>query len=134
MALMTWSGALSVGVESMDEQHRGLLQSLNDLHDAMAKGQSQRIMAKLLQSLLKYTREHFAAEEVLLMRSRYPKVEEHRKLHRELTGRVQEYVRSFHADEVVSVDLMNFLRDWLTKHIQQEDRLYGEWLQEHGVR
>jgi hemerythrin len=30
--------------------------------------------------------------------------------------------------------LLNFLRDWLTNHIQKEDRQYSSWLNQRGIR
>lgn len=135
MALMTWSSALSVGVESMDDQHKKLLKLLHELNAAMATGKSSTILKPLLTSLVEYTRFHFGAEEALLMREKYPKLAAHRGLHKDLTKQVEDYVHRLDAGEIaLSVDLMDFLQDWLKQHIQQEDRAYGQWLNEHGVR
>jgi hemerythrin len=30
--------------------------------------------------------------------------------------------------------LLNFIRDWLTNHIQEEDREYAPWLNKHCAR
>ena len=35
MSLMTWNDTFSTGVKAMDEQHKGLVNTLNKLHDAM---------------------------------------------------------------------------------------------------
>jgi hemerythrin len=134
MALIPWSNDLSVGVEAMDGQHKRLVKAVNDLHEAMAAGHSKEIMGGLLDSLVRYTREHFVSEEALLMRSRYPKLTPHRVLHNDLTKKVEDYVRRFKSGEIaMSVGLMDFLRDWLTFHIKQEDKAYGVWLNQQGV-
>jgi hemerythrin len=33
----------------------------------------------------------------------------------------------------MNIELLNFLRDWLTTHILKVDHEYGPWLNEHGV-
>jgi len=132
---MNWSDKYSVGVRALDEQHTGLFQTLNDLHAAMLKGQAQSLTGPLLRKLVEYTRRHFAAEESMLVSTRYPELAAHREKHRELTKQVEEYVSRFEKGEItLNLSLMNFLRDWLTNHIQKTDKEYGPWLNEHGVR
>jgi hemerythrin len=47
---------------------------------------------------------------------------------------VEDFAARFERGDItLSVDLFNFLRDWLTTHIQKEDKEYGPWLSEHGV-
>jgi hemerythrin len=56
-------------------------------------------------------------------------------MHRDLTKQVEEYVARFESGDVsLGVPLLTFLSDWLTNHILGEDRKYGPWLVEHGVR
>jgi hemerythrin len=51
-----------------------------------------------------------------------------------LTKQVEDYVARFEKGDVaIGVDLLDFLSDWLTTHIQGEDKKYGPWLHEHGV-
>ena len=55
-----------------------------------------------------------------------------------LLKKLVEYTRKHFAAEeamlALNVHLLNFLRDWLTNHIQKTDHQYGPWLNEHGVR
>jgi hemerythrin len=135
MALLTWSNDYSVGVKALDGQHTVLFNALNDLHDAMMKGQARTITAGLLEKLVKYTHEHFAAEEKMMAAAGYPELDRHRNRHLDLTKQVSEFVARHEKGEVtVNVHLMNFLRDWLTKHIQHEDKEYGPWLNRHGLK
>ncbi len=34
----------------------------------------------------------------------------------------------------LNIQLLRFLSDWLTKHIQHEDKEYGPWLNRHGMQ
>jgi hemerythrin-like metal-binding protein len=135
MALMTWSDNLSTGVKAMDEQHKGLVNTLNELHAAMLSGKDKTVAGPLLDRLVKYTHDHFAAEEVLMTRTKYPKLPAHVAKHRDLTGQVETFVGRYQRGELsLNVDLLMFLRDWLTTHILKEDREYGPWLNQNGIR
>jgi len=119
MAFMTWNDKLSVGVETLDKQHVVLIETINELHAAMMKGQARAAAGQILHNLVDYTRDHFAAEEAMM----------------ELTKQVEEYVARFESGDItLGVHLLNFLSEWLTKHIQGEDQQYGPWMNERGVR
>ncbi len=134
MALMTWNGRLSVGVDKMDEQHHVLFEILNDLHAAMMKGNAGSITGSLLKNLVEYTRTHFTAEEGLMARTSYPGIVAHREQHRVLIKQVENYAERFERGEItLNLHLLNFLRDWLTNHIQRMDHEYGPWMNERGV-
>ena len=135
MALVTWNSKYSVGVKTLDNQHTVLFGILNDLHAAMLKGQAQQLTGPLLRKLVEYTRNHFSAEESMMSAAKYPGLPGHRTLHRDLTTEVEDYVARFDRGEVsVNLHLLNFLRDWLTNHIQKVDQEYGPWLNQHGAR
>jgi hemerythrin-like metal-binding protein len=135
MSLVVWSDKLSVGVKSIDDQHSVLFEAINDLHAAMLKGQARSVIGALLHTLVDYTREHFAAEEAMMEAAKYPALATHRVKHKELTKQVEEYVTRYESGDItLSIQLSNFLSDWLTKHIQSTDQEYGPWLNEHGVR
>jgi len=135
MALLTWNSKYSVGVKTLDSQHTVLFGLLNDLHEAMMKGQAQSLTGPLLRKLVDYTHTHFATEEKMLAEARYPGLADHKIKHRELIQKVEGYSARFEKGEItLNLHLMNFLRDWLTEHIQKTDHEYGPWLNEHGVR
>jgi hemerythrin-like metal-binding protein len=89
----------------------------------------------LLRKLVDSTNSNFQVEERLMACTNYPKLIEHRARHCELTRRVNEFVSRWEKGEAVIDDqLLAFLRDWLANHIQSDDKQYGPWLNEHGVR
>jgi len=134
MALLTWNNKYSVGVKALDSQHTVLFNILNDLHAAMMNGKAQALTGPLLRKLVDYTRTHFSAEEAMLTTARYPGLADHHKLHDGLMKQVEDYAARFERGEItLNLHLLNFLRDWLTNHIQKVDHEYGPWLNEHGV-
>lgn len=134
MALLKWSDKYSVGVNSIDQQHSGLFAMVNELHDAMMKGQAKGVTEGLLKKLVKYTEEHFSYEERAMETTWYAGLASQRKRHNELTGQVKEFMARYErGDSTINVELLRFLSDWLTKHIQFEDKQYGPWMKQHGV-
>jgi hemerythrin-like metal-binding protein len=135
MPLVVWTDKLSVGVKSIDDQHTVLFETINDLHAAMLNGQSGSVVGTLLHTLVDYTREHFTAEEAMMELAKYPSLAVHRIKHKDLTKQVDEYVTRYERGDItLSIQLSEFLSDWLTKHIQSTDQEYGPWLNDHGVR
>ena len=129
MALLTWNESFSVGVKSIDQQHLGLFGMVNELHDAMMKGQAQTAAGPLLDKLVRYTRDHFAYEERLMEAAKYPQLAGHRVHHSDLTHQVEEFVARYkRGDGTLNIELLRFLSNWLTRHIQQEDKGYRPWL------
>jgi hemerythrin len=135
MALMTFGQNNSVGVQTIDGQHKVLFEIINELHAAMLKGQAQSLTGPMLRKLLDYTRTHFSAEEAMMAGVKYPRLADHKVKHRDLVKQVEEYAVRFEKGEItLNLHLLNFLRDWLMNHIQKVDKDYGPWLNEHGVR
>ena len=134
MALVTWTDNLSVGVKSIDDQHTVLFNTINDLHAAKMKGQARAIVGELLCTLLVYTRSHFSAEEEIMERAKYYALATHRVEHQNLTNQVEEYVHRYQLGDLsLSVDLADFLSNWLKNHILSTDQSYRHWLNAHGV-
>jgi hemerythrin-like metal-binding protein len=134
MPLIQWSSKLSVGVESIDAQHGVLFEALDELHDAMIRGMTKSLTGPLLRNLLARTRDHFSAEEALMLRADYPGLEQHRAQHRELTVKIENYIARFERGDIsLNPHLIHFLRDWLSNRIQKEDRAYCPSMLAHGM-
>lgn len=79
MALITWNENYSVKVKQFDDQHKKLIDMINELHDAMKVGKGKDVMEKILAGLIQYTVTHFANEERLMKQHNYPDYEQHKK-------------------------------------------------------
>jgi len=134
MALITWSDTLSVKVKQFDDQHKKLVDMVNQLFDAMKTGKGNQVMGDILKQLIAYTQTHFAAEERLLKQYAYPDFEAHKKEHNALVMQVLDLQKQFQEGKpVLTQNIMTFLRDWLSRHIQGDDKKYGIFLNGKGV-
>lgn len=130
-----WLPAYSVGIAAIDEQHQRLVALINQLHQAMLKRQSKAVMGHILARLVEYTDVHFAFEEDLMARYEYPGYHTHQKVHDEMRAKVLALQEDHSAGRVViSMQVMDFLKNWLATHILGTDQLYRDFLQQEGVR
>lgn len=135
MALMSWNSRMSVGIATIDAQHQRLVGMLNDLSDSMRSEATDDVLGDVLHRLTDYTVEHFAYEESLMERFKYPKHAAHHRLHEELTAQLTSILTRYQAGdrETLDFEVLNFLKRWLTTHIQGDDRYFGRFLLSSGA-
>jgi hemerythrin-like metal-binding protein len=134
VTLLTWNHACTVGVRAMDDQHGILMDTMNDLRQALVRGSGREQLSELLDRLIDFTRMHFWSEEHLMEQSGFPGLEEHRAEHHSILEQMIESAhRVQYGEEVQMRPLLCSLREGLLDHIELMDRQYGPWLNEHGV-
>lgn len=131
-----WSNdALSVGIEEIDEQHKVLVELINRMHDAIHKRHGSDVVKGILAELADYTRIHFTVEESLMRILNYPGYEEHKEIHEELLNHVIELKEKVESGKTaIGFELMHFLKNWLTKHIMEEDMQYSGFFLAAGAK
>lgn len=136
MTRIEFDDTLKTGDARVDEQHRMLVETFNELQDASLDSLGAEVVAPLLHQLHDYTIQHFTAEQELMARSRFPAAEmlEHVEEHRVLTDRVRQLITEYSAGGFESVlPLASLLQDWLAQHIRQSDRRVVEHLRVQGL-
>lgn len=135
MALFQWNDSFSVGIPSIDSQHKVLVDYLNQLHDGMMSGAGSQALGSILTGLIKYTDEHFKHEEQLFKQYNYSEAASHTLEHQNLVKQVVDFNNKFQAGQAtVSTDILNFLKDWLMNHILKVDKKYSAFLKEKGAK
>ncbi len=134
MDFIEWNDSLSVGVSVFDKEHKQLVALVNKLNQALSAGSARKTMGDILQSLVNYTKIHFKHEEEYMVLYDYPEYSKHKQEHDELTSQVIDFVERFKEGKAsFSLELMNFLKDWLTKHIMGSDKKYSDFFIRKGV-
>ncbi|SNB47071.1 bacteriohemerythrin [Geobacter sp. DSM 9736] len=134
MALLSWSDSYRVNIKQIDDQHKKLIEMINTLHDAMKVGKGSQVLGEVLKSLIDYTGSHFATEEKLMKLHNYPDYEHHKKEHNLLVMQVLDIQKNLqNGSAPLTQNIMSFLKEWLVKHIQGEDKKYGPYLNGKGV-
>lgn len=134
MALFEWKDSYSVGIESIDEDHKGLINIINELFDAVSHGKAKEHLSGVLAKLIDYTKIHFKREETYFEKTNYPLLEEHKQQHDAFIVRINNLQKDFDKMNLtISVELLKFLTDWLVNHILSVDRKYKEHFQKYGL-
>lgn len=136
MPLMSWNDKMSVGVGVIDEDHKKLVSMVNNLYDGIQGGKGKDSVGPVLDGLIEYTKMHFAREEKFFAQTGYPDSPAHKKEHEALTKQVADVQTKYKAGatSTLSLEVMNFLKNWLINHIQGSDKKYGPHLNSKGVK
>ncbi len=131
---LVWKDEYSVGIEEMDNDHKKLLNLINQLQTAVHYYTGKEFEEKALDELVDYTKTHFKKEEKLLEDNGYADLEAHKVQHEEFIAKVNEFLEQYKKDsEVTVIDTLEFLKDWLIKHINGTDKEYGKILNQKGI-
>lgn len=134
MALINWDDSFSVGVKRIDDQHQKLVSMINELSDAMRQGKGKDVLGKIVTGLVDYTVTHFSLEEKLFVQVGYGDALAHKKTHEAFVAKVKAFKEDFDKGRIaLSVEVMNFLSDWLKTHIKGTDKQYSTLFIAKGI-
>jgi hemerythrin len=134
MPIVSWSDNLSVKIKEVDDQHRQLLDQINTLHDAMKQRKGSEAVGSIITRLVEYTQRHFMAEEQLFIKYGYLETTKHTREHNAFVEKVAGFQNDLKAGRItLSMDVLNFLKEWLVTHIQTTDKKYAPFLIAKGV-
>lgn len=134
MAFIEWTEKNKTNVAICDEQHKKLFTIINKLHEAMKNGKGKEIIGSVLSELIDYTVYHFKTEEELMEKYGFPGRFSHKREHEDLAKKALDLNDRFKKGEpVLTIEVMNFLKGWLTNHTTGSDKKYGEFLNAKGV-
>ena len=129
MPVINWSPLFESGDQTIDDQHRSLVDTINRLDSAHAWGTGEHAMGFVLDELDKYALLHFATEERFIDEVGYPEAETHKAMHRFFVDRLAELRGEFEAgNRDAVVKLLGVLGDWFVRHVADEDLKYRPWL------
>ncbi len=130
-----WNDNLSVGVPSIDRQHKVLIALINDLHISIEIGKGQSDAKLILKKIINYAIAHFIYEESLFTSKNYVATKEHLASHENIKTKLLDLkTKSEDANFNLSEELMVFLKNWLNNHILKEDMGYSELLINNKVQ
>jgi hemerythrin len=128
-----WLDSYSVGIPSIDADHKLLVSLVNDVVTAIEAHHGRDVMNDALIRLIEYTAHHFEREEEAMDACHFPGLEAHRALHDRLIRTVLRLLLRYRNNELEPLELAEFLMDWLITHILEEDRKLGAHLRLHGA-
>ncbi len=135
MKLIEWDENLSVKIDSIDEQHKVLVDMINDFYEKIRTKAANELISELIKKMKNYTVVHFTTEERYFKQYNYPDFEAHKKEHQDFVDKVVDLEKRFNSGKVIlSFEITNFLKEWLINHIQGTDMKYTNFLIQKGVK
>ena len=133
MEPIVWNDTYSVGINQIDQDHKGLAELINKFAQCAHLGSSDERVINALTGMLDYAIQHFTREEELLVKYSYPGTNAHMESHKQFMERAT--FASFDAmnGEADIAELISYLHGWWHTHILQEDMAYKEFLLAQGA-
>ena len=121
MHTITWDGRLETGHAVIDSHHENLVHLFNQVVSIANHRAGKLVCNRVLDKLIRHTKEHFAFEELLMTQYRYPERAEHMAEHETLIRRALAY-RLDPGSSESRMPLIELGRDWLTLHMLNSDK------------
>lgn len=135
MAWIEWDDSLSVGVFTIDAQHKKLFRIINDLHEAMLKRLSDLKIGEIIKELEYYSKYHFKTEESYFEELNYYDKYQHKMEHKKFIEDVKKFENDYKKGVTsLSIDVMDYLKNWLINHIKINDQKYSKTFIERGIK
>ncbi len=130
---MAWKDEYSVGLDTIDEQHKKFIAMLSRLSDALAVNRDN--ITSILDELVEYADEHLSFEEKYFAEFHYDCTDDHIKEHDFYRKKIAEFQEAFFdGRDLLLVEMLEFLERWLEHHIMISDRKYVECFREYGMK
>ena len=134
--MFEWTERWSVGVDTIDAQHRELFAAINSLLREDGKAPPPDL-AKVLEFLEDYVSNHFGLEELYMRRLSYPGFPSHKGEHVAFINDFYD-LRDEYDNNGATPDLADktgrYLGDWLINHIGKVDKALGAFLRDQGMK
>jgi hemerythrin-like metal-binding domain len=125
-----WTSNLTVGVISIDQQHKTLFDKANQLFEAGKNNKSKEFISEMLDFLDDYTKQHFKSEEAYMQSINYPGLAAQKKMHEDFISELAKLKKEYQASGgniLVILNANQMVVDWLLKHISVEDKKIGDY-------
>ena len=120
---MEWVPEYNTGIDVIDDQHKRILDYINEI-DEISVGTDQARIRKILNDIIDYTQSHFTFEESLQEEAGYKYRVPHKRVHDLFIKRIESYRDRFAEGHSIENELHEVLSKWLINHIQHDDADY----------
>jgi hemerythrin len=135
MTFFRWSDNIRIGIDIFDAEHMQLVAIMNELYESLLSGSAAIILNSVLDGLVNYGERHMRHEEATFADTNYPHARWHTRQHDAFRKRILALRQQTEtvSGNAVAIETLTFLKNWLTKHIDKEDRAYAEYLTAKGI-
>jgi len=128
MKYLQWNDKFSVGVASVDHEHRQLIELISDFQRKIGAEDSLELRLNYLGETYAKISAHFALEEKLMRDSQYDRYQDHKSDHEKLLDQLRDIMDATEDDRDIDNNaLSTALEAWFSRHFQEMDaHLHGK--------
>jgi len=128
MSLLEWKAEYSVGIASMDDEHREMIGMINGVYAQLGASPGKDEIEACLEEIFSTISAHFALEERIMRDSGFDEYKDHKDNHEELLDEIRDLMDEFVADSDNGATLLKErLSAWFGNHFASFDaRLHGK--------
>jgi hemerythrin len=131
---IVWNEEYSVGVKEIDDQHKHFVMILDNLTKTFYSGGDELELEEVFKELMLYAGFHFSTEEKYFREFKYEGADEHIKEHRRIIFELEKMEKENEKDHLQrTIELVDFLEDWLVIHLSDMDKKYTKCFNDHGL-
>jgi hemerythrin len=132
MTLLQWKPDYTLGIPSVDYEHRELIALINAVYGHMAESADPAIVEAGLEDIYAGIAAHFALEERHMREAGYEEYAGHKEQHEELLDQIRDMMDVFAEDpEAGRHTLQERLADWFGRHFATFDARLHARLGDH---
>jgi hemerythrin len=123
MSLIEWRSDFETGVPDVDQEHRELVDLINELHNELESDSDPDMVSAFLGEVFARISAHFALEESVMRKHKYDEYEAHKTDHEKLLDDIRDIMDDFDAGDFDNYDdaLSATVRDWFVDHFKTKD-------------
>jgi hemerythrin len=134
MNKIVWTEQYRIGVKKIDEQHREFFSIVNELIVADGSTAPAELLHNVVFRVSGYAAYHFRTEEQIMKEYGYPAYAS--QVHEHTAFRIK--TARFCGDAIAGkshlmAEMLEYLTDWLTRHILESDLQFKYFLRDKGL-
>lgn len=118
---IAWDNSYSLGIKSIDEQHKKLFEIVNRLYDLEENSNIKEEIRQILYAFKDYTITHFRDEEIFMESIRFPDLMAHKELHKDIIDSLSKIVQTPASLSIIKSKMRIVAKRVLLDHILLED-------------
>ena len=132
-----WNDIYSVNIKEIDDQHKALVDFINQGYDNVANSTSDvKIYSEFFVKLVNHAELHFSTEEKYFKLFNFSLAPEHIFRHNNIKATIANFQSKYQQTHSLDIifDTLQLIDDWLFEHIMDYDKKYVDCFVQHGLK
>lgn len=137
MSKFVWKKSYNTGFSIIDEEHRVILDSLNEIEENILKGAKRKVFPHMIEEVEDFLQRHISYEEDLMEKHQLPSsmVEHHKEEHEEFYSTLSTLIRSINETNIIvkMTQIQDFLKDYMIIHVLGTDQEMTDYIKNNKI-